>query len=357
MRKQTGAILGRVAAGVAVIAALATAGCSADKNGFAVDQDLSATYWRLRVNEHVVVLALASATNTFTLVLTPQTLSGAAYDVTADPSVVGAPTWASTDSTKVVVSNTGVLTARATGAVLVVGSQQIGNVTRADTTRVLVTATAPTALTSFRLRPAAVSTDSMVRLGLRSNLVFPLTSNVPGIYAYVSAADSLVAAPANALGKWSTGNFTLQGRGRGTTLVTARTWVYGVVMTDTFTLRVGYPLADTLKLNGVTCTPPAVCFPFTLTNDSITVAAGGAVTFINNTGPAAGNTAVHANIVFDDSAAAQATTVGGASGNITDLPASTPRKWTVPGMYWYTVSIVGDTLSRTRRGLVRVVAD
>jgi hypothetical protein len=149
----------------------------------------------------------------------------------------------------VLVSNTGVVTARTptttTTGTNVIASVRMGNVTQADTARVVITVrpAVPQALTNFSVQPQAPDSAKVAVatgggfFGPGSPVKsFAITSNLTGIPVAWSTSDTTIAKFSNHfLG-------TVIGKKPGQTLVTASTWVNGVAKTDTFTLTIGAPI-------------------------------------------------------------------------------------------------------------------
>jgi hypothetical protein len=220
---------------------------------------------------------------------------------------------------------------------------------------------APRTLATFQVRPSTLAADSAAALGMNGSLVLPIIARDPGdtaisgVVTYLTSSKPTVVGFASA---WTTGNATVNGLSQGTALITATTWVMGVSKTDTFTVRVGLPVLDTVLVNAgcyilgntAGCDHYALSF---LADDSLTIAVGGTVAFVNGDG-FYGNIAPM-NVVFDDSTAAQAVGTGAAGNAYFVFPfASELRTWTAPGHYGYTVSAVGDSLARSVRGVVVV---
>lgn len=197
-------------------------------------------YWQLRLSQHAVQLSTVAPYDTVQLTVATLTPSGAVFEG-SDPSTEGAVRWASLDSSKVLVSNDGRISARmATDfQVGVVASRQIGNVTHADTVQVRVVGAPVTQmLTTFRARPEPPDSTRLETGGSREFELVTLDGDGQpmDVMAYFSASDTSVA-------KFPDPWYPSVVAGRlGETLVTATTWVYGVAKTDTFTLSVGYAM-------------------------------------------------------------------------------------------------------------------
>ncbi len=200
-------------------------------------------YWTLRTNYPAVQLSMTSPYNTVQLTTAPYTTEDNIWIPGSDiVDLRDTTVWRSADPSKVEVSASGFVTARApTTGVLLTVSRQIGEVTHKDTVRVQVnTLLNPPVLESFRIRP----TDSLKRAINAFGIVFPLTvlgqrdSIITGLPVAYRSSNANIGRYSN---KW---NNNLQTQSvAGITRISAATYAYGVAMTDTFTLEVGWSLS------------------------------------------------------------------------------------------------------------------
>jgi hypothetical protein len=317
-------------------------GCGGDAE-FTPPPAANTVYWRVSLDRHAVTLTLNGAYDTLTLVPTPRTVLGDVWSPGTD-SVPMLTTFTSTDSSRVSVSDDGLLTARALGTnVRVIVKQQVGNVTTMDTAMVSVTAPAvPQTLTTFSIRP----TDSTKR-ALGTVWALPIVAldqddqSLGSVLARYNSSDTTVARFSNA---WS----PVLAAGRvGSSLISATTWIHGVVKTDTFTLTVGYGLS-TLAIASAQPVEGGGT-EITLTNTKVNLGPGADMGFRNNT-----NQPI--DIIFDDPAkilgSSRNTPPDLTAGNILSLPGDTTlaltartkyRKILIPGTYEFHVEPGGAT--------------
>lgn len=273
-------------AGVVIASLVVAAACNAGQDAIfpppSASQDV---YWRLSLNYRAINLATTAPYDTLRLVVTPKRYNGETFVAEADVPVTT--TFRSTDSSKVSVSSDGLLRARAPGSRLqIIATRQIGNVTHVDTALVSVDS-APDLqrLSQFRIRP----TDSTKRA--ITIVVFPVTvldhagNPDPDVVFRVDYPDTTIAMPFR--NPWAT---VAQLKQVGTTLVRASTWRYGVVYTDTFTLRIGHRIATGF---GITDTTVAGKRTVRIYHVQDTVGTGGTVSWTNST-------TTPETIVFDD---------------------------------------------------------
>lgn len=226
----------RVALCLRLCLTLVSAACGSDAT-FAPASNPETLYWSLSLDHHAVQLSMAAPYDTIQLTATALTPSGAPW---SNGSATEPVRWASLDSSKVLVSKDGLVTARAVtdGLVGIVASRQVGNVTHTDTAQVWVLGASSQRLTTFHVRPEAPDSSHMETDASRGFDVTALDADGEpmDIVTYFSVSDTTVAKFDNSWQPWITS------RRVGATLVTATTWVYGVAMTDTFTLSVGYAM-------------------------------------------------------------------------------------------------------------------
>lgn len=324
-------------------------GCRTDSS-FAPAADPNTLFWALRLDQHAVQLSLTAPVNTIQLTATSYTPFGTEWTPVAGDTAP-ATQWYSTDSSKVLVSSTGLVTAKAvtTSAIRVIAIRRIHNVTQADTSQVrVVDEPTPRTLQSVSIAP----TDSAkVAMTVNKPVTVHATDTngnlMNGVVAYVTVSDTMIAKPQIA---WSSGTttttVTIQGRQPGTTLVTAVASVYGVVKTDTFTLTVGYAItgnviiSDQRQSNG--------SFSWVGYNLTQTVGPGAIISWTNRTAMDSGAVGQPIDVIFDtpDGVAAALpdnTHPNPGSGNMTAIPADTGatdtptriryRRFLTPGTY------------------------
>lgn len=308
------------------LVALATA-CHTDAV-FTPALDSTNLFWNVRLNEHAVQLNLNDPADTLRLIATPYTPYGQTWTprTAADSTTI---TWTSSDSSKVGVSQTGLLIVRnPTSSVLrVIIRQRVGNVTRADTCQVRVVAEAtPRTLTTMTFHP--IAPDSAKVAEQLSKTIQLIAKDAAGIQmtsvvGYVTSSDTTVAKPSS---PWTntgtTSSISILGQRVGTALISVRTLVYGVVKTDTFTIRIGYPLTAHPIVYGHALLNGAFDFITGEFNPEVGV---GAVIEFENGSLLSGAPGGPMDVIFDDSAAAHAA-VGQpnpGTGNILAIPADT----------------------------------
>src|SRR5687768_7086376 len=150
--------MARIAARSLSAFALAAALAGCDGNGVVgLEKDPDDIFWSLELNQHAINLALDQSQpqfHTFQLVATPLRRDGTPI------TDAGTPTFISADTNRVMVSPTGLITARAvtTSPVRVIASMsgRPGPVTNADTTWVVVTSTVRP-IQTFSIRPNRTS--------------------------------------------------------------------------------------------------------------------------------------------------------------------------------------------------------
>jgi hypothetical protein len=278
-----------------------------------VNADASKLIWSLKNN---VGAATLSPGTTLQLATT-------AYTYTGD-SVEGlpAPTFNSSDSDKVTVSPTGLVTAVAatTSNVNVVSSLTVDGVTHVDTTIVAVTAAAHT-LKTFSIHSSYPSTT--FSLGAYEP-VYVTATDSSDLPLYGLAVKFVSSAPR--IADFLSGQ--LYGYAKGQTTVIASTTSFGVTKADTVTYTVTNPMSANVYCYEHAYLPyePA----FYLASNPVIIGAGGTVTWYNYGNMATG-------ITFDDS-----THVTG--GNIASIPlySSASRTFPTTGTYRFQ-DVLGDT--------------
>lgn len=205
----------------------------------------------------------------FAVVLQPDNLNipvGGTHTVTvravngrfAPLSTFGAPTFASTDTTRVRVSQAGVVTGVATGNASVIATVRTEGVTKADTIAVRVSAAGATALGSLTLSAAAITLGGNCQRPLapviRDAAGATITPSSSGITApfYVSR-DPAVATVSSA--------GTVTGARPGTTYIVGTLTSGGVTKTDSVRVTVGGIPSATVSLSEAGATPNAVTIP------------------------------------------------------------------------------------------------
>lgn len=250
-------------------------------------------------------------------------LTTTAYTYAGEP-VEGLPaaTFRSTDSTKVTVSPTGLVTgvAATTSNVNVISSLTVAGVTHADTTIVAVTPVAHT-LKTFSIHPASQITT----IPLNGNTGVTVTATDSGNQTLTGLAVKLVSS-APLVADFYYGY--LYAYAKGQTTVIASTTSFGVTKADTVTYTVTNPMQANVYCYEHAYLPyePA----FYVTSNPIIIGAGGTVTWANYGNMVTG-------ITFDDS-----THVTG--GNIASIPLYTSASRTFPTTGTYVFKdVLGDS--------------
>jgi len=286
--------------------------------------------------------------------------------------VQGTQTFRSTDTLKVKVSPTGLVTGIAVGSASVIATQQDmpgytsgPSVTLADTTVFTVTA-APVAMGTVTLSGRATGTPNTVGAGSTLALVTTITDASGATVTNVGRPQYYSTKPEVATVS-STG--VVSGLNPGTTTILATITVGGVTGTTSYDVIVTRPVAATVMICGQACTTPVPGTGIAFSPADITVSAtqaqvqglaGVVVTFTvpNNTFSATTtpNNTQCFNVTFADPAAAGAVAPSTNSGNIGTGGASPPlcsnasgtarsesRLFTTPGTYAYTNTTNGAT--------------
>lgn len=296
---------------------------------------------------------------------------GAACNPTTPGNVItvaGTPTFRSTDTTKVKVSSTGLVTAIAVGTASVIATLQdipgylsAPSVTRVDTAVFTVTA-APLTLGAMTLTASRSTTGA----GSPDTLVVTLTDASGAVINTQKAAT--ITGTSVGRPKFYTSNPTvatvntsgiINGVTPGTATITAVISVGGVIKTATFPITVTAPITGTVAITTATSGTGILFFPGTLTVSAtqakVQGALGAIVTFSVTSGTFSTTTTPNStqcfNVTFANPSAAGPTTTGGLSGNIgtgaagtTNSPLCTgsqTRLFTTPGTYTFTSTTNG----------------
>jgi len=277
--------------------ALAAAGCSGDSPA-SLPTDLTAMPWTLRQDIGAATVAVGG---TQQLTVTATRLDG---DTVATPAL----TFTSGDVNKVTVTAAGLVTGVAvtTTAVPVIASAFVNGVTLADTTMVVVTATAR-AFNTFSIHPAPTDSARLPQGGSRF-LTFKATDSSGAAITTLSVKYQSLDPRIISISYGS-----LLGTLRGSAKLVASTTSYGVTRVDTVEYTVTYPMTAYTYVYATA--------PF-FTNKLPIVGVGGSVSWYNYSG-------APATLTFSDSTGV----VGG--GNIVNLAAyaGATRTFTVPGNY------------------------
>ncbi len=328
-------------------------------------EDQSRLYWDITVNYPAVLLSLTDPYDTLQLHAIPRNALGKPFitDTTAASDVRPA-TWVSRDSSKVRVSETGRLISVAEiDRVFIIVSQQVGSVTRQDSVLVSVKDD-PThrVLTTFEVRPL----DSLKRASGSGGSIDIVALDQMGdpmeeLPFQIVPQDSSIAK----IGPWAspgnTWDFSIV-KAVAQTKVTAVTWVYGVVKTDSFTLETGgalFTLPAGIVSQWVDKTGK-VGFLCLIGCSSVEMGPGGVTSWSNLSGAGPDNAMGGVarvgevmDVIFDDSTAPQPALLAfqnSGGGNIYAIPFDTTiapvkraryRRFTKPGTYPYTIKPFG----------------
>ncbi len=326
-------------------------------------------YWELRLNYHAALLSLQPPHNTLQLHTTPYTAVGEGWQpegmtpAQVDSLLTASPAeFVSRDSSKVLVSSTGLVTARAvqSGNVYVVAARKLGNSIHLDSALIRVADVASTpVLDTFRVQPrdgdsAKVASDRRsVFFSSFAEKSFMVTtkdeygSTIAGIPIYFTSSNPFVAtvkdrfAAAKSISIINPGEVVLR----------SETWVYGVAKRDSMVFIVGYPIAPTL-----------VIFPSEMLRNDLEwhYGPGATVGFRNFSGMTAAQASLYGvaasngvpiEIIFDDSlnvSAAVSISQNSGGGNIRGgIPGDTApfpdagriryRRFISPGSYVYRI--------------------
>ena len=336
------------------------------------DVPANSNFYALRLNPPVASLAVGQTQQFSVTAFDAGPCTGSACALTPGNviSVAGTPTYRSTDTTRVKVSSSGLVTAIAAGSASVIATLQdipgylsAPSVTRADTALITVTA-APVSLSGFTLTASRNSTGA----GSPDTLVVTLT-DASGAVVNTQKAGTITGTNVGRPRFFSsnpevatvgtTGIIT--GVTPGTATITAVVSVGGVTKTATFAITVTAPITGTISISPATSGTGIVFFPTSLTVSAtqakVQGAAGAIVTFSVTSGTFSASTTPNNtqcfNVTFANAAAAQATTPTGLSGNIGTGAAGTSngplcsgsqaRLFTTPGTYTFTNTTNGVT--------------
>ncbi len=282
------------------IFAFVLSGCTSDST-LAPIQSVEKSFWELRLNYRAVQLSLNPPHNTVQLLATPYMANGEIWTPSttsssgADSLLAESPTeFVSRDSTKVVVSSDGLVTARAlqSGTVFVVARRTLDGVIQTDSALVRVSnIPSPPVLKTFILG-AGTNDSAKIAVGWGGttsvlNLSFTVrdTSEMPisGLPVYVTSLDPSVAFIAQRDIWAATKRVTAFQPG--VARIQAETWVYGVSKVDTLLFTVGWPLKflNIDKPLTVCSAPGSHPFIDQLTK-LITVGPGAVIRWTNSTG-------------------------------------------------------------------------
>jgi hypothetical protein len=348
---------------------LAALGCDTDK--FTGISSSASNFYFVRLNPEAAAIAVGET----------QQLSVTAFDegpCSAGPctpsapgnpiTVQGTPTFRSTDTTRVTVSSTGLVSGIAVGTASVIATLQDipgftggPSVSRADTTIFTVTA-APVALGNLQLSGRATGTPNTVGAGSTLALTTAITdpSGAPvtnvGRPQYYSTKPEIATVSATGV---------VTGVKPGNTTILATITVSGVTRTTAYDVTVTPPVATTVMICAQACQANPVG-PIAFTPASITVSAtqaqvqglpGATVTFTVPTNTFTATTTPDNtqcfNVTFANPAAAGAVPPSTDSGDIGTGAAGTSnaplcsgsrsRRFTTPGTYTYTSTTNGAT--------------
>jgi len=312
--------------GLAAVA-FALGACGSD-SAVGVGQTVDETYWSLRTSAEAVTMTTGS-----TLQLTVAPLNGNQGTLANLPAA----TFTTSDSQKVKVSATGLLTAvQVTGAtpVTVIAKLTVGGITNADTTQVLVVSTART-FKSLSIQPAVGDSAKVALASSKLLNVVALDSNdaplvSPNIIIKYRSLNPLVATVS------ATGS--VSGVTKGKVKIVASTTSYGVAKSDTILYTVGNAATAQVFLFGNSFTGVSPVNPATTI-----VGVFATVTFTKSVAYSA---VVTTDITFDSLTSNIVNISGGGTGaNIVGLanaPVNAQRKFMVPGTYTFKEGPLGN---------------
>jgi hypothetical protein len=224
-----------------LLSGLALLGCDGDGSGPAAPLDASHTFWALQVNYHGVNMATAAPYNTLQLHTVALNINGDSLSGWGDPIY-------STSDSAVSVSPTGLVTAHFATVrkpTMVFVTKQYQGVTLWDTVMIAVTDTIPQhPLATFKFEmpggvPSASLDASSVPVTIRATTTTGDTmcdSVACPLALHYTSANPAVAQTSYRKDQFSTNSLSLSNPGR--TFLTASTWYYGTVQSDTLTFTV-----------------------------------------------------------------------------------------------------------------------
>lgn len=309
-----------------------TLGCNADKF---TDVPSASNFYFVRLSPEAASIAVSETQQLSVTAFDAGPCSGGPCSPSAPGNpitVQGTPTFRSTDTLRVKVSPTGVVTGITAGSASVIAVLQDipgftggPSVSRADTTVFTVTA-APVALGTVQLSGRATGTANTVGAGSTFPLVTTIANSSGATITNVGRPQYYSTKPEVATVS-STGLVT--GLTPGTTTILATITVGGVTRTASYDVIVTQPVAATVMICGQACTTPVPGTGIAFTPASFTVSAtqaqvqglaGATVTFAvaNNTFSATTtpNNTQCFNVTFSNPAAAGAVAPSTNSGNI-----------------------------------------
>ena len=352
---------------------LVALGCDTDK--FTGIKSSASNFFFVRLNPEAAAIAVGqtqqltvTAFDAGPCIPGPCTPSAPGNPITAQ----GTPTFRSTDTLRVRVSSTGVVTGIATGTASVIATLQDipgftsgPSVTLADTTVFTVTA-APVAIGNLQLSGRATGTPNTVGAGSTLTLTTTITdpsgtpvSNVGRPQYYSTRPDRATVSATGVVTGVQAGNAT----------IVATITVSGVTRTTSYDIIVTPPVVSTVMICGQACDVPVPGTAIVFAPASITVsatqaqvqgAAGAIVTFTvaNNTFSATTtpNNTQCFNVTFANPGGAGAVPPSTNTGNIgtggtspplcsntSGTPRSESRLFTTPGTYAFTNTTNGAT--------------
>jgi hypothetical protein len=301
--------------------------CSGD-SAVGLGQDINTVYWSLRTSTEAATMLVGT-----TLQLTSTPLSAVQQPLSGLPAT----TYTTSDSEKVSVSPTGLLTAvRVTGAtpITIIAKMTVDGITNADTIPVLVVSTAHT-FASLSIQPtpgdsakAGLSTTKPLDVVALDSAGLPLVS--PNIIIKFRSLNTAVATVSS--------SGVISAVTKGQTTIIASTTSYGVTKSDTLQFTIGNPAAAQITLfgNSFPTIPPV--------NPAVTVVGVYAtVTFAKSVGYSAVATT---DITFDSLTDNIVNVSGGGTGpNIVGLanaPVNAQRKFMAPGTYTFKEGLLSN---------------
>lgn len=343
--------------------------CSRDDGVMPVVTSPDSLFWSLRINYPAIRLSLLESFDTVTVRAVPYNVLG--DELPIDSSEILNIKWISSDSSLVRVAQNGLISARGvtgTKKIYVTATRQIGNITKEDRALVQVTDddNPPSLPASFHTRPA----DSLKRaVGMnfimRPKILDGHGDSITGLPIHYKSSNTIAGRITD---PWSGTIFAGNGlfsfsNSIGTSHITASMWAYGVGLTDTLTIEVGWPvdhplyipMPDYKTINGIVT--------LYLVYPRVDIGPGGVVSFTNSTAINGAkvvrfpglqlSNGTPVSFIFDDSANVKSAGPGytpTADGNIHNIISDTLlaprnlrqfRKFNAPGEYKYTIEPLG----------------